>query len=63
MPSPACRNSVRARVRKLAVVNLAAQRATKALEHQGSKETGRNAKPEMVSVNGIELRQHLSVVA
>jgi hypothetical protein len=24
---------------------------------QGNKETSRNAKPEMVSVNGIELRQ------
>ena len=30
---------------------------TEVLEHQGSKRTGRNAKPEMVSVNGIELRQ------
>ena len=28
-----------------------------------SKETGRNAKTEMFSVNGIELRQNLSVVA
>ncbi len=32
-------------------------------EHQASKETGRNAKPEMVSVNGIELRQPMIVVA
>ena len=30
---------------------------------QGSKEPSRNAKPGMVSVNGIELRQYLSVVA
>jgi len=43
--------------RDFVVVNLTALRATKTLEHQASKETGRNAKPEMVSVNGIELRQ------
>lgn len=39
------------------VANLTACRATEALEHQASKEPSRNAKPEMVSVNGIELRQ------
>jgi len=40
-----------------AVANLTACRVTEVLEHQGSEEAGRNAKPEMVSVNGIELRQ------
>ena len=41
----------------LVVANLTMLRVTNASEHQASKETGRNAKPEMASVNGIELRQ------
>ena len=47
----------------LAVANLTACRVTEVLEHQASNGTSRNAKPEMVSVNGIELRQGTSVVA
>ncbi len=61
MPSPVGRNNIREKI--FAVANLTASRATEMLEHQASKETGRNAKPAMVSVKEIELRQHLSVVA
>lgn len=46
------------RQRHFTVANLTACRETEASEHQASKEPSRNAKPEMVSVNGIELRQH-----
>ena len=55
MPSPTGRND--APKRAFAVANLTISRVTEMLEHWVSKETGRNAKPEMVSVNGIELRQ------